>query len=236
MTDASFVPSAPYAQANGDHATSGFWDNLEGITPEEVAAEELPPEEFLNAGMGAPEEAAQEQSYDVPDPNFVKTPRRKNGAPAYEKKVAGLLNVPLRFAATNPATVPDAAALAMYGPRIAHAWGDAAANDERIARAIDFLTTGTENPLAAAITATAPLVLQIIRNHEPQLETKQRGIRIPFTKGKRTFSLRFGVKLGRIRPLTHDPDAFTDYVFGNPAMQAALRKNGIDVAGFIRSE
>jgi hypothetical protein len=174
------------------------------------------------------------EAFDSPDASFVKPPPRKRNAAAYEKKIKGLFQVPLRYAVTHEATVPDAAAILMYGPGIASAWGNAAAHDERIARAVDFLTTGTENPLAAAVLSTAPLFLQMVRNHEPQLEPTTRGIRVPFTRGKRVLKLRIGIKLNRLRPLTNDPEKFADHVFNAPDVRDMLTKQGVGVAGYFR--
>jgi hypothetical protein len=203
----------------------------------DLDAEEISHDEFLASGFGDADDAAEQQqkqseNYDQPNPDFVKAAPRKRNAATYEKKVNGLLQVPLRFAIQHEATLPDAAALLMEGPKIGRAFGDWAAEDERIARSIDWLTSGSDNPAAAAMLALAPLVFQIIRNHEPQLETQSRGIRLP-GKDKngepRRLRFRFGVKLGRLRPLTNDPDKLARHVFTNPKMRAALEKNGIVV-------
>lgn len=170
--------------------------------------------------------------YDQPDERFVKATGRKRGAVGYEKKVTSLLQTLTQVMVNSENTIPDSAALVMYGPKVATAWGDLAANDANIARAIDWLTEGTENPYLSAIVATAPLALQILRNHEPAAELSDRkGIKIPFT-GKR-YKPKFTIKLGKLRNVTHDPDTLVSHVFGNPNIQAAMAKNGIDVSATL---
>jgi hypothetical protein len=42
--------------------------------------------------------------------------------------------------------------------------------------------------------------------------------------------MKLGIKLGRLRNLTHKPDALADYVFTNPEIIAELEKQDIHVA------
>lgn len=174
-----------------------------------------------------PEPESSDDDYDQPDSDFISRPSRPRGAKTYEKKVTSILNVALRSTINNEKSRPDAAAIIMYGPHLSEKAGDLAAQDKRVARAIDWLTEGTENPYAAVFAAAAPLILQVIRNHEPQLEVKPRGLKIPFTKGKRFLNFKFGVKLGRLRPITNDPDAMTNHVFTNPDIIRKLVEQGI---------
>jgi hypothetical protein len=165
---------------------------------------------------------------DEPDPAFVKAPRRSRNAAAYEKKIAVALNAAMRATASRPGTVADAAAIIQYGPEIARAGGDLAAHDERVARAIDLIGSGTDNPYAACVFATLPLCLQMVRNHEPILEPTVRTIKI----GKRVIPLKvkIGIRLGGLRNAVHDPDHLTREVFDNPAIAKELDKRGISVA------
>lgn len=171
--------------------------------------------------------------YDEPDPKFVKGRKRPRGAVTYEGKVNSVLNSAVRFAVTNPATVPDAAAILQYGPGFSEKLGELAATDPKVARAIDWLTEGTENTYLAFATAALPLVMQIVRNHEPVLEPKTRGIpygrKDPKTGQRKTFRLKFGVKLGRLRAVTVDPKLLESNVFDNEHMIIALEKQGITV-------
>lgn len=178
----------------------------------------------------SPEPEVPEPEYDEPSDDFIKKPTRPRGAIAYEKKVSELINTGMRAALGHEQTLADAAALIMYGPTLAEKVGNLAATDPRIARGIDFITDGTENPYASVAIAAMPLILQVIRNHEPQAEVSsgRTGFRIPFTQ--KHIKLKFKIKLGRLRQLTNDPDAFTSWVLDRPDIQAALAKQGINVA------
>jgi CDP-glycerol glycerophosphotransferase (TagB/SpsB family) len=151
----------------------------------------------------------------------------------------------MRAAAQHESTVPDAAAIIMYGPTFSEKWGNLAAQDARIARGIDFILEGTENPYIAAAVAGLPLIAQVYRNHQASLnpqavmetvkrsraETKQRQgrtFRIPFTK--RTVTIRFRFQLPAVENFTNDPDALAHYVFEDPKIQKAMEKANIQVA------
>lgn len=181
-----------------------------------------------------------EPNYDYVDPNFVKPQRRRNGANDYERRIRVGLNTAARFCAGNEATVPDAAALLMHGEQLSQAWGDAAAADKRVGRVIDFLTKPTDDPVSLAFMTTVPLVFQLLRNHEPQLEPTTRGIRIPFRKNPdgtpKRLRFKFGIRLKRLRALTNHPDKLAQHVFTDPRIAESMRKQGIHVAGFIRPE
>lgn len=167
-------------------------------------------------------------TYDEPSLTFVKPPPKPHKAAEYQKKAQAFFQVLFRATVDNSATVPDAAAIIMHGPAISEKAGRLAAHDERIARGIDFLTEGSENPYAALAIASAPLLMQVIRNHEPVLAPVHRGIRVPFTQ--RRLKLKLGVKLGRLRTLTNDPGALYRHVFNNADIRASLLKQNITVA------
>jgi hypothetical protein len=135
----------------------------------------------------------------------------------------------MRVTIQNPATVPDAAAIIMYGPDVSRSMGDLAAHDIRVRRAIDFISDGADNPYFAAVAALAPLALQILRNHEPVAEVSPvRKIRIPFTK--RFFTIKFKIKLGKLRNMSNDPQEFTAHVLSNEGIVNELQRQGIFVA------
>jgi hypothetical protein len=169
-----------------------------------------------------------EPLYDEPSPDIIKQKVRSVRARAYEKKVAHSLNGAFRLSVAHPATVADAAALVMYGPKFAEKWGDLADESAWVARGIDFITEGSDNAMAAALAITVSLGAQTVRNHEPILIPAQRGLRIPGTK--RFIRFKIGIKLGRVRNLTNDPNRLVEYVFTNEKIVAALKKNGLTVA------
>lgn len=178
-----------------------------------------------------------EEKYDTPDASFIKTQARPRGAIAYQKKIHNAIAKPaFQITVQNPATVADAAAILMHGPKVTAKLGDLAATDARVARMVDFLDEGTSNPMGAAIVAVFPLVMQLVRNHEPVLEPVQRGFRVPFAKDKngvpRRVQLKWkiGIKLGRLRNFTNDPESLEAFVFDNPQVKEMLAKQDINVA------
>lgn len=138
--------------------------------------------------------AATNETFATVDPDIIKAQRRKNGAKAYEDKVTDILRMAVTVTAGNPATVVDAAAILLHGDTVSYAFGDLAVTDANTARVINFLHGGTGNPATAAVMATLPLVLQILRNHEPELEHVTR-INLPFTRGRVGFNVPSRVKL-----------------------------------------
>lgn len=183
--------------------------------------------QFIDAPAPPPDTDGAESNYDEPDPGFIKTGRRKPYAAAYQRKVHGALHRGMRYTLSNHATVPDGAALIQYGPAFEHAMGDWAVEDKRVAKAIDFITGGTTTPAMAVIAAAVPLVLQVIRNHEPEAEVTKKPLKI--WRWTLPIKVKFRIKLKRLRPMTHEPQAFTNWVLGNPDIMETLKKQGIVV-------
>lgn len=181
--------------------------------------------EFLESDI--PDQA---ESFDEPDTSIIKGQRRKNGAAGYEKKTASILSFLTKLAVQRPGLQADAAAFIMHAPTVAEKVGDLAAVDDKIARGIDFLTEGTESPYLAAMIAVSPLLLQLMRNHEPVLEPAPRGFRIPFSKRRIRIPFKFGIRLGGLKAMTNDPDKLASYVLSHPKVLAAFEKQGINVA------
>lgn len=182
------------------------------LEPDELAPEDIPPD------ISEP---------DKPHPEITEKGKRSARAKRYEHQVGAILGAATRAAAEHESTIPDAAALLYYGKNVAEKFGDLADADEKVRKAIDVFSGGVENPYLAAFSSVAILGLQLIRNHEPQLVPDVRGIRIPFTK--RTLKLKFGIKLGRIRALTHEPKELTHAAM-TPEVIAFLKKQGVRVA------
>jgi hypothetical protein len=209
-----------------------FFDELDDL-PEDEAAR-------IAAEIG--------DQYDEPAPSFVETKERGRTAKQYEKKIKTVLNTIFRQAVAHEAAVPDAAAILMYGPDFSEKWGDLAEADKRVRKGIDTILDGAENPYLAAALATAPLLLQVYRNHEEALspkgaieavkrtraQAKQREPkrwRIPFTK--RYVEFRFRLSVPAVRNMTNDPTELANHVFGNPEIIMALKKAGIETIGGI---
>lgn len=174
------------------------------------------------------------QFEDVPSP-ISAGPNRTHRAREYESKVEGLLNLAMRACVGKPATVADGAAIIAHGPALASKAGDLADADARVRRALDLITSGTDNPYLALAFAAMPLLAQVARNHETSAEvtgSRRVEFRIPFTKGKRTlgFNLRFRLRNPILRSMTIEPTHFLSSVFGNPEIGPELAKQGVDVA------
>lgn len=213
-----------------------------GIAVEPLSAEDAerigmhvaPPEPTVNGNGSA--------HYDEPDPRAIKQPRRPNGAAHYEEQLASVSRGAIKTLIKHEAYA-DAAVLLMHAPDACKAWGNAAADNDRIARAIDWLSEPTDNPVLLALTATAPIVLQMFRNHEPALQPAPRGFQLPtFTRDPETGKRRIGRRTVRLPKIgirlqnfpfyaaaTNDPNALVRHVFGNAKIQAELKKQGIEV-------
>src|SRR2546430_1651896 len=128
----------------------------------EEPSEDTPIESFFEPNE-PPEQP--KEIYDTVDTTFAKPAPRSNKARAYQKKVhSGLFKPAFLMAAQHPATVADAAAIIMHGPKLETKLGDLAASNDTVAKMIDFLDEGTSNPVGAAMVAALPLLLQLVRN------------------------------------------------------------------------
>jgi hypothetical protein len=177
------------------------------------------------------------EDYIEPDPSFTTPKKRTPNAKRYEEKIKGLLGIYIRDAVGQSRTAPDAALLLMRGPEFAEAWGDLAAHDKWVAKAVDWATDTAENPYAAAIIPTVAIVLQLIRNHEPVVEPNNavtRGFRIPWTKRRVRLPIRIRLRWTRVRNQTVDPSELARYVFTNPKIRAAYEKQGVTLAPEFR--
>ncbi len=170
-----------------------------------------------------------EKLAEMPVSPITEGPNRTVRAKEYEEKVSGILNVAMKTTAQNESTVSDAAAIISHGPAFASKLGDLADHDPRVRKAVDFITSGTENPYAALVVASIPLIAQIIRNHETEAPVKV-GVRIPFTK--RTFKVPFKLRLRNpfLRSVTQEPKDLSSAVFDNPAIKSALLSQKVEVA------
>jgi hypothetical protein len=196
--------------------------------------QEPPPDEILEQPLLSDEALAamQEEPSEPVDRTFLKQPRRKPHAKKYEDKIRGLMLVGTQIGLSSPNTVADACTVIVHGPKVARTWGDLAAENETVANAIDFITKPSDSPITAAMLASIPMALQLVRNHEPVAETPVRVIRVPFTK--REIKLRFKINLGRLQNMTLDPDELTERVLAIPEIKTQIDKWGLKVA--LRNE
>lgn len=188
--------------------------------------------EFLAPDASEEAEEFTEQELPSPDAEFVEQKKETPRAKRYRLKVKHGLNFLMANLAGNPSTVADAAAIIEHGPGVAKAVGELADYDEKVRKAIDFVTDGgIDNPYILTVFALIPLVFQVIRNHEHQIpEQVQVGFRIPFTKRRVKLPIRFRLRLMIVHRTTAPPITLTEHIFGNQAIREALEKRDIKIA------
>lgn len=167
---------------------------------------------------------------DAPPNPISAAPKRTHRAAEYEERVSNVLAMAMKGLAAKPGTVHDAAAIIQHGPILASKLGDLADQDEKVRKAVDFITSGTENPYAAVVFAALPLVAQIIRNHEDQDLSRHAQIRIPFMKKTVRVPFKLRLKNPFLRGVTQPPEVLSAATFGNPDIAEALKSQSIDVA------
>lgn len=167
-----------------------------------------------------------------PDEAFVQEVKETPRAARYRKKTVRGLNFLFKNLAGSPGTSADAAAIVEYGPQVAKAVGNLCDKDDRVRRAVDFITDdGIENPYVLVVAAALPLVFQLVRNHEPAIE-KFAGLklRIPFTKRELRIPFKLKLKFTLVNRNSYPPTQMMQHVFGNPVIAEALAKQEIHVA------
>ena len=207
----------------------------ETFTTEELHEDFLEPGEIPN----------QDEDASEPDAKFIKDKGRTVRARKYQQSSRTILNTVLRQVIAHESTVPDAAAIIMYGPDFCEKLGDLADHDAKVRRAIDFFMDGAENPYLAFAMVGVPFIAQIYRNHENQLQpkvivqnVKARRANAKDKPGRkfklfgREFTFRFRFHAPQIENITADPDALANHVFTNPAIVAGLQKAGIEKVAF----
>jgi hypothetical protein len=192
--------------------------------------------------------------FNAPDyASFLKT-RQTAVSREYTARTNSILKAIL-MGSLNAGNFADAATVIHYGPGFAKATGGLADSNDTAKRAIDILTSPS-NPVALFALAAIPLVGQFMRNHETQLAevpatwrerrrerkmAKAAGIAAPqgpprFTikLGKRSIPIYFRMRIkgfatvmSGFRAQTQDPNSLASRVFSDPAVLAALEKQGI---------
>lgn len=161
-----------------------------------------------------------------PDADLLKDRSRSRKEREYAKKVRKVFGMLTRVTITRPATVPDAAAFLLYGPKVSDSVGRLAAEHDAITGAVDIIDTLNDSPYIALATSLAPLAMQLARNHEPILEPAERTLTIPVIK-RRVKIPKIGFRLGVARSFTNEPQRLVEYVLSDPDVQKALARNGI---------
>jgi hypothetical protein len=117
--------------------------------------------------------------------DFIKRPVTQK-AREYTKKTQAALNTYMQACLQDVKTLPDAAAIIAHGQNFAMATGTLADADEKAAKMIDIIMS-PENPYFAFAIAGIPLVAQLFRNHQAQVEdvVQSRRGRTKMTKEER---------------------------------------------------
>lgn len=215
----------------------------------------------LNGSAPTDEDEQSQEEYDYSQlfkaPNyadFIKLAPNSN-ARTYERKVASVMKAGLVMSLNNE-QYPDAATFLKHGPGFATAAGNLAAVDAKAARLIDMITA-PDSPYIMFYLAAAPLISQLARNHQPDIQQagttfrerraqrkqeRQAGIKQPQTPpitvrlGKRriTIPIRLRIRIPKLRNIfgaflspTQHPGQITQEVFQDPAVIKALHKMGI---------
>jgi hypothetical protein len=163
--------------------------------------------------------------------DFVREPKRSRSAKEYENKAADVLRFAMRMTVTSDSTVADAAAILTYGEQVAEKIGDLAAEDARVAKIIDFINGGTDSPYLNLAMVSLPLVLQVIRNHEPDTVAEvKKEIRL-FKRWTIKVPFRIRLRNKALRSLTSDPKELYSATF-TPEVVEALTKQGVSVPAY----
>jgi hypothetical protein len=211
-----------------------------------------------NGNVPPHEDSAPQYTYgalfDAPDLSTLIKGRRSPGAREYETKVKSALKSAAIGSLRN-GQVADSAAIFRYGPGLAAATGDMCAVNDRAKKAVDLLTA-PENPYFAFAFVAVPLIAQLFRNHEQQLEKvplarkqarEQRKLRrqaddnrriatihVPFMR--RELKIRVGLRVNPLKGFrqgmhasSQAPEQLIQIVFSDARLQEALEKQGITV-------
>lgn len=206
------------------------------IPPGNGSAEEPPPWQAI---FSAPNYA-----------DLIKT-RQTATAREYRDKTNSVLKAGL-IASINAGDFPDAAAILRHGPAFANATGQLADSSDRAAAIIDMITSPA-NPVAMFVLTAVPLIAQVMRNHEKQLEqvpmarAQAKRQKKALREARKAEEPRFTIKFLRWRLPVHwhpkkieirkvfagfrsqtlDPNALAQDVFTDKDVVKALERMGI---------
>jgi hypothetical protein len=218
-------------------------------------------QDYFNPGGSngdSPPEDSASYSYDAlfaaPDYSVLIKGRRSAGAREYETKVKSVMKS-LAIGSLRNGQFADSATFFRFGPGLSAATGDVCAVNDRAKKIVD-MATAPDNPYVALGMVALPMIAQLFRNHEKQLEVipelrkearqrrKQRRqeedkrrtatVHIPFMR--REIKVRIGLRFNPFRgsrlaftASTKPPQDLIQQVFSDEKLQAALAKQGIEV-------
>lgn len=194
-----------------------------------------------------------ESLFDAPDfATFLKK-NISNQSREYERKAQMFMKT-FMIASLNNRQYADAAAFIKFGPGFSRASGELCDANKSAREFVDMLTAPS-NPYILFGMMALPLVSQLFRNHEPEMQnvkmswrnrrnmkkTRQDlGVKVPKPPAKELFTLKFGkrripIKLGIrlpkingfVRIPTQHPQELVTEIFSDPEVIKALQKMGI---------
>jgi hypothetical protein len=124
--------------------------------------------------------------------SFIKKPVSQRSR-QYERKVQSFMKAGV-VGAINMQDFPDAAAFLKYGPAFARASGELADSNAKTREMIDMLAAPS-SPVAMFLAAGIPLLAQLWRNHEPQVQQISQNVKT--TRAQRRAAKKAGVKFAR---------------------------------------
>lgn len=216
--------------------------DITDTTPE--AEYEVPPN-------GHPEEPTWQAIFSAPNYGDLIKTRTTARAREYRDKTNSLLKAGL-VGSMNAGDFPDAAAILRYGPAFSNATGQLADTSDRAAAIIDMITSPA-NPVAMFALAAIPLVAQVVRNHEKQIEqvpaarAQARRQKKAMKAARKEEEPRFTIRLLKWRLPVHwhpkkidvrkvfagfrsqtlEPEALANDVFTDPDVLKALERMGV---------
>jgi len=205
------------------------------------------------SGNGQPEDDTPTWQAIFSAPNYADLIKTRSTAKSreYRDKANSVLKAFL-IGSINAGDYPDAAAILRHGPAFSNATGSLADSSDRAAAIIDMITSPA-NPVAMFVLTAVPLMAQIFRNHEKQLERvpearrQAKRQRKAMRAARKSEEPRFTIKLFRwnipvrwhpkrvdvrklfagFRSQTLEPMALAEDVFTDHDVIKALEKMGI---------
>lgn len=218
-------------------------------------------QDYFNPGGSngdSPPEDGASYAYDAlfsaPDYSVLIKGRRSVGARDYETKAKSVMKS-LAIGSLRNGQFADSATFFRYGPGLSAATGDVCAVNDRAKKIVDMVTA-PDNPYVALGMIAFPMIVQLMRNHEKQLEMipearkearkrrkerkqeedkrKTATVHIPFMR--REIKIRVGLRLNPFRnsrvallASSKPPQQIVNEVFADEKLLAALAKQGIEL-------
>jgi hypothetical protein len=163
---------------------------------------------------------------------LIRRPQTQKGR-EYTGRIASAFKA-YAIGAMQSGNFPDAATILYHGPGAATAMGDLCATNEWAAKTVDLLTS-PNSPVVATMLTVMPLISQLLRNHEQQIEQiparfdmskqaraerKQRKSESKHAEDKPLFTIRLGKRSIPVRLKLHRKPIIGGFIKGVRAQTA----------------